>query len=72
MIISYPLGSVYVRIPSGHAGAKHMFSIVITAFYLLGLMKMYNGALQLLGSILAIYYIAKNVQGHTMPWIVFV
>ena len=72
MIVSYPLGSVFVRMPSGNPAAKHLFNIIVTSFYLLGMMKMYGGALQLTGSIVATYYIAKNVQGHTMPWIVFV
>ena len=72
MLVSYPLGSAFVRMPSGHASSKHLFNVAVTAFYLLGMMKLYTGALQLLGSILFTYYTARSVKGHSMPWIVFV
>lgn len=40
-------------------------------FYLLGMLNLWSGVAQLLGSILATYYVAKNVKGPSMPWIVF-
>ncbi|PAV20812.1 MBOAT-domain-containing [Pyrrhoderma noxium] len=70
LLISYPLGSVFIRLPKNHT-VKHAFNIGVTMFYLLGMLNLWSGVAQLLGSILATYYVAKNVKGPSMPWIVF-
>ncbi|EJD00976.1 MBOAT-domain-containing protein [Fomitiporia mediterranea MF3/22] len=71
LLISYPLGSVFIRLPAGHHAIKHLFNIGVTMFYLLGMLELWSGAAQLLGSVLATYFIAKNVKSSNMPWIVF-
>lgn len=71
LLISYPLGSVFIRIPDGQSNLKHMFNIAITVFYFLPVLALWSGFFQLLGDVLATYYIAKNVKGKNMPWIVF-
>ncbi|TCD66824.1 lysophospholipid acyltransferase [Steccherinum ochraceum] len=70
LLVSYPLGSVFVRVPS--PALKHAFNIAVTLFYLLAMLNLANGALQLLASSLATYFIAANVKTSSMPWIVFV
>lgn len=70
LLVSYPLGSVFVRLPS--PTLKHAFNIAVTLFYLLAMLNLANGALQLLASSLATYFIAANVKTSSMPWIVFV
>ncbi|TDL29602.1 MBOAT-domain-containing protein [Rickenella mellea] len=71
LLFSYPLGSLFIRMPSSQPAFKHLFSISVTIFYLLGVFSLWNGFFQLLGSILATYFIAANVRGPSMPWIVF-
>ncbi|KAH8113294.1 MBOAT-domain-containing protein [Phellopilus nigrolimitatus] len=71
LLISYPLGSVFIRLPAGNHTVKHVFNIAVTLFYLVGMLNLWSGVAQLLGSILATYFITKNVQGPRMPWIVF-
>ncbi|KAI5124885.1 hypothetical protein M0805_007315 [Coniferiporia weirii] len=71
LLISYPLGSVFVRLPAGNHAIKHLFNIGVTLFYLLAMLDLWSGVAQLLVSILAAYFIAKHVQGPNMPWIVF-
>ncbi|KAI0751447.1 MBOAT-domain-containing protein [Daedaleopsis nitida] len=71
LLFSYPLGSLYIRIPSSHPELKHIFSILVTFFYLVPVLWLWGGALQLLGSVIATYYIALRVQTRNMPWLVF-
>jgi lysophospholipid acyltransferase len=69
LLISYPLGSVFVRVPS--VGLKHVFNIAVTLFYLLGMLNMFTAFLQLLLDILVTYYLAKGMADKRMPWLVF-
>ena len=69
LLISYPLGSLFVRLPS--VGLKHVFSIFVILFYFLGILHMFNGLLQLLLDILVTYYLAKGMRDKRMPWLVF-
>jgi len=72
LLISYPLGSVFIRIPSSQLNLKHLFNIGVAVFYLVAMLNLWSGLLQLLASALATYVIAATVQGPNMPWIVFV
>ncbi|THH33641.1 hypothetical protein EUX98_g500 [Antrodiella citrinella] len=69
LILSYPLGSVFIRVPS--PSLKHAFNIVVALFYLIYMLHLGTGTLQLLVSSLGTYFIAANVKGPNMPWIVF-
>ncbi|OSC98692.1 MBOAT-domain-containing protein [Trametes coccinea BRFM310] len=71
LLFSYPLGSVYIRIPTAHPEFKHIFSIVITFFYLVPVLNLYVGAIQLLVSVVGTYYLVERVQTSRMPWLVF-
>ncbi|KAF9649614.1 MBOAT-domain-containing protein [Thelephora ganbajun] len=70
LLVSYPLGSVFVRVPS--VGLKHVFNISVTLLYLLAMLNMFNAFLQLLLDILVTYYLAKGMTDKRMPWLVFI
>ncbi|EJF62867.1 MBOAT-domain-containing protein [Dichomitus squalens] len=72
LLFSYPLGSVYIRIPSSHPELKHIFSILVTFFYLIPVLGLWGGAIQLLVSVLATYYMAQRIERPSMPWLVFI
>lgn len=71
LLFSYPLGSIFIRIPSSLQALKHIFNIIIALLYFLPVLNLWTGFLHLLASILATYYVAKNVRRPDMPWIVF-
>lgn len=71
LLFSYPLGSLYIRIPSSHPELKHAFSVLISFFYLVPVLWLWGGALQLLASVITTYYIAQRNQTRNMPWLVF-
>ena len=71
ILFSYPLGSLYIRIPTSHPELKHLFSIVVSLFYLVPVLWLWGGAIQLLASIIGTYYIAKRNETKMMPWLVF-
>ena len=69
LVVSYPLGSAFVRLPS--VWLKHVFSISVTLFYLLGVLNIPGAFLQLLLDILVTYYLTKGMTDKRMPWLVF-
>ncbi|KAF8580586.1 MBOAT-domain-containing protein [Ramaria rubella] len=71
LVISYPLGSVYVRLPRSQPALKHIFSIALSSIFLILVLNLWLGTLQLLCSVLATYVIAASWQGRNMPWVVF-
>ncbi|KAL5530551.1 ALE1 [Sanghuangporus sanghuang] len=71
LLISYPLGSVFIRLPSQNHAAKHLFNIGVTLFYMGAVLNLWSAFLQLLGSVLATYFISKHMKGSNMPWVVF-
>ncbi|KAG8895989.1 lysophospholipid acyltransferase [Tulasnella sp. 403] len=42
-VISYPLGSVFVRLPKESPAVKHAFSIAVSMFFLLGMLNLWGG-----------------------------
>ena len=71
MLVSYPLGNVFVRIPSSSPELRHLFSIAVSFFFTCVVLDLWGGFIQLLASTLATYFVSKNVKGREMPWIVF-
>ncbi|KAI9572389.1 hypothetical protein HD554DRAFT_1535992 [Boletus coccyginus] len=72
LLIAYPLGSLFIRIPSSQLSLKHAFNIFISLFFFIPVLNLQWGFLQLLGSALGTYFIAANFRGSSMPWIVFI
>ncbi|EIW82188.1 MBOAT-domain-containing protein [Coniophora puteana RWD-64-598 SS2] len=70
LLVSYPLGSVFIRIPAS-SSFKHIFNLSAALFFLIPVLNLSGGFLQLLGSSLATYFIAKTNTSAKMPWIVF-
>ncbi len=71
LLIAFPLGSVFVRIPASQPALKHLFNIAITLFYFFPVLKVYGVFFQLLASVLATYAVAKYDRSSRMPWLVF-
>ncbi|KAI6046486.1 MBOAT, membrane-bound O-acyltransferase family-domain-containing protein [Pisolithus marmoratus] len=71
LLVAYPLGSVFIRIPASQPSLRHLFNVLVSAFFLIPVLNLPWGFAQLLGSILGTYIIAAKVKGPMMPWIVF-
>ncbi|TFK56239.1 MBOAT-domain-containing protein [Heliocybe sulcata] len=71
LLVSYPLGSIFIRIPSSLHTLKHIFNLTVALIYFLPVLNLWSGFLQLLAGTVATYYVAKNVRRPDMPWIVF-
>ena len=72
LLIAYPLGSLFVRVPTSQPALRHLFSVVVAVFFFFPMLQIYSAFFQLLGSILATYLIAKYDKSSRMPWVVFV
>ncbi|PPR03997.1 hypothetical protein CVT24_010490 [Panaeolus cyanescens] len=72
LMVGYPLGSLFVRVPSSQPTLRHLFSIGVALLYFFPLLNLYAGFFQLLANILATYYIGKYNKSSNMPWLVFV
>lgn len=71
LLASYPLGSLFTRIPSSQPTLRHLFNVAIASFYFVQVLDQGWPFLLLLGDVLATYFIALTVQSPRMPWIVF-
>ncbi|WVQ79951.1 hypothetical protein IAT38_002052 [Cryptococcus sp. DSM 104549] len=71
LLVSFPLGSLFVRLPPSRPNLAHIFSIAISTFFLVPLLGMGDGMLHLLLSCLATYAISVSMRGPNMPWVVF-
>ncbi|KAG6813196.1 hypothetical protein H0H92_013316 [Tricholoma furcatifolium] len=71
LLIAYPLGSVFVRVPSSQPTLRHLFSITVALFFFFPVLKLYQGFFQLLLSILVTYVLAAFDKSARMPWLVF-
>ncbi|KAL4075636.1 MBOAT, membrane-bound O-acyltransferase family-domain-containing protein [Scleroderma yunnanense] len=71
LLVAYPLGSLFIRIPPSQPNLKHAFNILVSVFFLIPVLNVPFGFAELLGSILGTYMITATVKGPNMPWIVF-
>ncbi|KAG9239400.1 MBOAT family protein-like protein [Amylocarpus encephaloides] len=71
-LLSYPLAGVLKRVPDSKPALKNLFTIGVSAFYLVGLFDLWGGASTLAISSIGSYCIAKYIDGPFMPWIGFV
>ncbi|KAF9563341.1 endoplasmic reticulum protein [Agrocybe pediades] len=72
LLVAYPLGSLFVRVPASQPALRHLFSICVALLYFFPVLKIYSAFFQLFASILATYFIAKYDRSARMPWVVFV
>ncbi|BEI86596.1 hypothetical protein CcaverHIS002_0608830 [Cutaneotrichosporon cavernicola] len=71
LIISFPLASIYVRIPANRPNVAHWFSIITSTIFLWPLLGLGQGLLELLFMSVVTYLIVASVRGPNMPWIAF-
>ena len=72
LLLSYPLGNIFARIPPSRPELKHVFNLAVAFFYLIPMLSLWTGFLQLLASVLGTYYLAANMKTSYMPWVIFV
>jgi len=72
LLVAYPLGSLFIRMPTTSPTLRHLFSIAIALFFFFPILKMYSAFFQLLASVIGTYVIARLNHSSRMPWIVFV
>lgn len=71
LLISFPLASLYVRLPHNRPNLSHLFSIGVTTFFLVPLLNDFGGMMHLLFSCVITYGIVVSSRSSNMPWVVF-
>ncbi|KAJ6627426.1 endoplasmic reticulum protein [Mycena sp. CBHHK59/15] len=72
LLAAYPLGSLFIRMPSEKPALKHLFSIAITLLFFFPVLQIYSAFFQLLASVLGTYYLTRYYKSSKMPWVAFV
>ena len=72
LLVAYPLGSLFVRVPASQPALRHLFSVSVALLFFFPVLRIYSAFFQLLGSVLATYFVAKYDTSKKMPWLVFV
>ena len=62
---------MFIRLPNDNPNAKHLFNVAVSVFYVVIVLNLWTGFLQLLFDVVGTYVIASNVKGSNMPWFVF-
>ncbi|RXK37066.1 lysophospholipid acyltransferase [Tremella mesenterica] len=70
-LVSYPLGSLFVRIPPDRPNLAHIFSLVISLFFYVPLLNLGRGLAHLLFSCAGTYALVVGSRSANMPWMVF-
>jgi lysophospholipid acyltransferase len=70
-LISYPLGALFTRIPPTRPNLAHLYSIVISVFFIWPLLGMGAGLGHLLLDCAMTYGVVVIGRGRWMPWAVF-
>ncbi|GAC96833.1 endoplasmic reticulum protein [Pseudozyma hubeiensis SY62] len=70
LLAAFPLASVFPHLPS--PASKHLYSLLVSFTFLVPILNLYSGFLQLLGSALLTYAICTfKLGGKNMGWLVF-
>ncbi|KAJ7590774.1 endoplasmic reticulum protein [Mycena floridula] len=72
LLVAYPLGSLFVRVPSSKPNLRHLFNVSVTLLFFFPILKLYSAFFQLLASVIVTYLLAKYDHSPGMPWKVFV
>ncbi|TRM68568.1 MBOAT, membrane-bound O-acyltransferase family-domain-containing protein [Schizophyllum amplum] len=71
LLVAFPLGSLYIRIPSSNPNARHLFSIAVALFFFIPVLDIPGAFVQLLADMLFTYTMARYNTSPSMPWVVF-
>ena len=69
---AYPLGRLFIRIPSSQPDLKHLFNVLLSLFFLMPILQVPFDVAQILASVLGTYFLVAKIKSLNMPWIVFV
>ncbi|CBQ70814.1 conserved hypothetical protein [Sporisorium reilianum SRZ2] len=70
LLAAFPLAAAFPYLPS--PAAKHLYSLAVSFVFLVPVLNLYSGFLQLVGSALVTYAICTfKVGGRNMAWLVF-
>ena len=70
-LVSYPLGALFTRIPPTRPNIAHLYSIIISVFFVLHFLGMGAGLGHLLVDCTVTYAVVIAGRGSKMPWVVF-
>ncbi|WFD34976.1 hypothetical protein MCUN1_001822 [Malassezia cuniculi] len=71
LLFSWAVAPLLPLLPSPNA--KHLANIGLSLFFLVGVLRLYEGTVQLLATALLVYVMVKfRIGGKNMPWFVFV
>lgn len=71
-LLSFPFSWVFKRLPDKNYTLKNVYNILVSTFYIFGILNLTGGLVDLLFSSLGCYFITRYVKSSNMPWINFI
>lgn len=71
-LLSYPFAVIFKRLPDHNYTLKNAYVIAVLAFYVFGILSLYDGIQTLLVSALGSYFLTRYLRTSAMPWINFI
>lgn len=70
-LLSFPFSAVFKRLPDRNYLLKNLYVVVVSAFYVFGILNLRSGFLTMMISSSGCYFITRYLRTSSMPWINF-
>ena len=68
-LLSFPFSLVFKRLPDKKYTLKHLYIVLVSVFYVFGILELYSGILTLLVAASGCYIITRYLRTPLMPWV---
>lgn len=70
-LLSFPFSAIYKRLPDHRYSLKNWYNVLVSAFYIFGILNLRSGLVTLLISSMGCYVITRYLRTPSMPWVNF-
>lgn len=71
-LLSFPFSGIFKRLPDHNYTLRNVYIVLVSSFYIFGILELYRGLATLLFSSLGCYFITRYLRTDNMPWVNFV
>lgn len=70
-LLSFPFSIIFKRLPDHDYTLKNVYVILVSSFYVFGILELRGGLVTLLVSAMGCYFITRYLRTKSMPWVNF-
>lgn len=70
-LLSFPFSAIFKRLPDHRYTLKNLYVVLVSMFYIFGILELYSGLRTLMVSATGCYFITRYLRTLLMPWVNF-